>query len=38
MSLKDIGNEHFKAGDYKSAEILYSQACASQEDGAAHHN
>ena len=27
MALKDLGNEHFRAGKYKEAEQLYSQAC-----------
>jgi tetratricopeptide (TPR) repeat protein len=26
MALKDLGNEHFRAGKYKEAEELYSQA------------
>lgn len=26
MELKDLGNEHFRAGKYKEAEELYSQA------------
>jgi tetratricopeptide (TPR) repeat protein len=26
MALKDLGNEHFRAGKYKEAEQLYSQA------------
>ena len=26
MALKDIGNEHFKAGKFAEAEQLYSQA------------
>jgi len=26
MSLRDLGNENFKAGKYKEAEQLYSQA------------
>ena len=29
MALKDLGNEHFKAGKYKEAEQLYSQALRS---------
>lgn len=29
MALKELGNEHFKAGQYKEAEELYSQAYAS---------
>ena len=28
MALKDLGNEHFRAGKFKEAEQLYSQACA----------
>jgi hypothetical protein len=28
MALKDLGNEHFRAGKYKEAEQLYSQAFA----------
>ena len=28
MSLRDLGNERFKAGEYKEAEILYTQAYA----------
>ena len=28
MALKDLGNEHFRAGQYKEAEELYSQAFA----------
>jgi hypothetical protein len=27
MALKNLGNEHFKAGEFKDADILYSQAC-----------
>jgi hypothetical protein len=26
MALKDLGNEHFRAGKFKEAEHLYSQA------------
>ena len=26
MSLRDQGNEHFKAGEFKDAEALYTQA------------
>lgn len=28
MSLRDLGNEHFKAGEFKEAELLYTQAIA----------
>jgi hypothetical protein len=29
MALKDLGNEHFRAGKYKEAEQLYSEAFVS---------
>ena len=29
MALKELGNEHFKAGQFKEAEELYSQAYVS---------
>jgi len=28
MALKNLGNEHFKAGEFKDADLLYSQAYA----------